>query len=817
MSINLLKTKSVQLFDLPSGIRRRGNGVTARELAIVLQSGAVDDDLRSDSTFLDEIVETRIDDASAADKSSYMQVLKTLEERLAHVEKNGYSPLPKKGGMLTISSDDGDDEDQQSEVALSSSTAAGKKAKKKKKKQQQQTNAKPATSSATTTPDPPVPKSIPTKTEEEGGVGEDLSDPVAVALLGMGFTEDQIKSAARALGGFERATADDMVMWILGGGEIVDTSPASSATTPAPQAANDTVEQVETTSQVNDIVDAGNKSSSGDSEFQTKAQKKAAARAKRNAEDAAQKHQEEQATAQHATDKKEEQRRIRRQWNEREQARHEQEKSAKIAEQMERRRRADMEKSMPKSMMLPGGPPMSVQIPHGGPPMTIIAGGPKMPQTKSKNTGRSMGIPQAPNVRAPKILARPNNPPGIVPIQQPSMGIGNQPLFAGGAPPNAPRRSGGLNSPPRSIHAKPYKPVNQQQQQPVQILMKGPRNVANTGRAAPQAALPDYHYPPGHHPGPHMTNTSNVAPPQMQNASGMHHGGGSSTGSASSSYVEENPMGFIRATAREFVPTFRPKSTATEFVPSMRKATAAEFVPSMPQATANEFIPSMPKPTASGFIPSMPKSTAAEFVPTMPKPTATEFVPSMSAQPTTGAPAPAPISPMPPIYARSTSNNDNKAEQLMEPMSSLLSSFGVDTSAPPAVVGNKELDSTVPSAASSITGFSGLPTSGDDNNTSRVGSALTFESTGGIQTSSILETISYGVEQNNQPVGSGLGSGIGLWGGGGNNDNQTTSLAGLNFSSFMGSGDATKSDSNEGSNAVGGGTTWGAPTGSSIW
>ena len=81
MSINLLKTKSVQLFDLPSGIRRRGNGVTARELAIVLQSGAVDDDLRSDSTFLDEIVETRIDDASAADKSSYMQILKTLEER----------------------------------------------------------------------------------------------------------------------------------------------------------------------------------------------------------------------------------------------------------------------------------------------------------------------------------------------------------------------------------------------------------------------------------------------------------------------------------------------------------------------------------------------------------------------------------------------------------------------------------------------------------------------------------------------------------------------------------------------------------------
>jgi len=74
---------------------RRGKGVTARELAIVLQSGAVDDDLMSDAEVLDEIVENRIDEASAEDKAAYMRILKSMEERLYHVEQYGYSP-PKQ-------------------------------------------------------------------------------------------------------------------------------------------------------------------------------------------------------------------------------------------------------------------------------------------------------------------------------------------------------------------------------------------------------------------------------------------------------------------------------------------------------------------------------------------------------------------------------------------------------------------------------------------------------------------------------------------------------------------------------------------------
>ena len=774
-----------------SGIRRRGNGITARELAIVLQSGAVDDDLTSNAIIIDEVIENRIEDVSSGDKASYMKTLKTLEERLTHVEKNGYTPLPptRKGGMLTISNSKDEDvasEDKTSEAAATSSSTTSKKKKKQKKKKEV-----PAKSSANV----PVvqvlkkePQKPPSTATEEG---EDLSDPVAVALLGMGFSEDQIKSAARALGGFERATADDMVMWILGGGEIVDNSAQEGATSQS-NAANSKEENV-----THHGGGHPDDSEENNSAVLSKAQKKAAARAKREAEEAARKHQEELAAAQRKAAKREEQRRIRREWNEREQARHEQEKNAKIAEQMERRRRAEMEKLMPKTMLPPGAmgaPPMTVQIPAGGgkhhhpgggPPLTIIAGGPKMPG-KAKNTGSNMGIPQAPNVRAPKILARPSGPRppnqgpstctnGFVP---PPAQVGSQPLFNPSTSINA-GRGAGSTSPPRSIHTKPYNPSSSSHpNQPVAILTKGSagaRNMPNTGRhpAAPQAAHSDYHHHPGH-PAPHSSYSGTAS--QFQNPSqtaggvvplGFIHGGSSATtDSASSSYVETNPMGTIRATAREFVPTFAPKPA--------------------------------------------PKKPSAE---------AAEFVPSMSAQ-QTSVTVPASFSPPPPTR---TASNDNSANQLVEPMSSLLSSFGVDNNALPSMVGNKEPDSTVPSAASSITGLSGLPTTGEDNTTSHVGSALTFESTSsslgvgvasGLQTSSILESIQYGGEQN---TGSALGSGIGLWGGG-NNVTQTPALAGLNLSSFMGSGDTTNNNNgNGGNNVAGGSSTWGANTGGSIW
>jgi hypothetical protein len=45
---------------------------------------------------------------------------------------------------------------------------------------------------------------------------EDFSDPLVTALLGMGFANDVILAAVKACGGSSRATADDLVTWILG-------------------------------------------------------------------------------------------------------------------------------------------------------------------------------------------------------------------------------------------------------------------------------------------------------------------------------------------------------------------------------------------------------------------------------------------------------------------------------------------------------------------------------------------------------------------------------------------------------------------------
>ena len=128
--------------------------------------------------------------------------------------------------------------------------------------------------------------------------------------------------------------------------------------------------------------------------------------------------------------------------------------------------------------------------------------------------------------------------------------------------------------------------------------------------------------------------------------------------------------------------------------------------------------------------------------------------------------------------ARSASNDDS--ENLMfEHMSSLLSTFGAESNTP-----------TVQSVTSSITGPSGVPTNknnhnnaGDDTHTtSRVGSIMTFESTtaptttaavgpfavggglgnGGIQTSSIFESITYRGDQESNNLAA-LGSGGGIW------------------------------------------------------
>ncbi len=717
-----------------------------------MQSGAVKDKIRSES----DVLEYRLENASAADKAAYLKVLQALETRLADVENCGYSPLLEKADERYqadrefLPAQKNDRIDRQ----ISSATSTSQTSKKKKKQQQPRANTK-------TPPPDAIAISTNSTSYEPSIVGdEDLNE----ALLGMGFTDDQIKSAARALGGFERATADDMVVWILG-----ESDNADSGSAPDTAIENHAVTQ---------------------SKVQVQALPRANADQKIKAsvaEEAARKRQEELAASKRAAEKREEQRRIRREWNEREQARQMQEKNAKIKEVMTRRQQVDNPKFVPEAILpmalgsdaVGGVPPPSVfgaaaggigkkHHHDAGPPLTIFAGGPKMSSAKSKNVASNMGIPQAPTVlRTPKILARPLHPPApsdtaySKPLSQGV--VGNQLLFEPPSSSSSNAKPTGA-SPSRNIFVKSTHSSrsNHRNDQPTEILRKESSpgvtkqniNMTNSthrilshhsGHRAPTGfALKD---PVSLVASSSMTSSATtpalrqgVAPPGFIQSSSIHNHMERSAKeeaavvASSSSFVETSTLGMIRATAREFVPTyFKPLSAST-----------------------------------SNTVPSM----SAQFMSTRPPPPPT----------------------IPPTR---TDSNDDSENLMFEHVSSLLSTFGAESTTP-----------TVQSVTSSITGPSGVLTNNnstkDENNaaTSRVGSIMTFESStavpiggpfvggggNGIQTRSIFESISSNQESNNLALGSGGGI---IWGTGGSgrsnvNQNSSMGLAGLNFSSFMG-------------------------------
>lgn len=747
------------------------------------------DRLLCEADILKTIVKSRIENASATDKAAYEKRLRALMTRLLYVQEHGYSPQVEntdEGCHRDLAPPKQKNDKIDNHNILSAATSSNSQTSKKKKKQQlsrANTKTPPPEAIATST----SANSISTSSAIED---EDLTDPVAVALLGMGFTDDQIKSAARALGGFERATADDMVVWILGEGDTAESGKAPDTVHENQAAAQSTPKKVAPRAIV------GQKSLAS------------------LAEEVARKRQEELAAAKRAAEKREEQRRIRREWNEREQARQMQEKNAKIAEAMTRRQQVENAKLIPETSILPmalesevgaGVPPSTVYgAPAGatgsgigkkhqhntGPPLTIFAGGPKMmASAKPKNVASNMGIPQAPTVlRNPKILTRPLNPPlpvdGASSQPQSLGGVGNQPLFAPSPSLSSNAKASGA-SPPRNIYAKSIHPSssNHRNDQPTAILRKGPSaGVANQNINMTNSTRRILPHHPGHHgleghafndpvslaASSSMASTAaapilrhGVAPPGFIPSNSAHHHRmePSATEEAaglasSSSFVETNPLGMIRATAREFVPTY--------------------FKPSTTSATPDAFLP-----VPSNTVPSM----SAQF---------------MGTRPSTVSPPPFPST-------RSVSNDDS--ENLMfEHMSSLLGTFGAESNT-----------STVQSVTSSITGPSGVPTNNNNNNnnnagddtntTSRVGSIMTFKSTtapttaggpfavggglgNGIQTSSIFESITYRGDQESNNLA--LGSGGGIWGTGGGvsssnvNQNSSLGLAGLNFSSFMG-------------------------------
>ena len=659
-----------------------GNGVTARELAYFLYSGANDDNLTSNGEVLDEIVENRIVNASANERNTYKRMLSLLVDRLEDVELHGYSP-PKKVGReeTAISKDYGQND--------ANSTATTKKSKKKKKKQ-----TIPAPAPAPVTEAASASKSASLSSDD------DLSDPVAVALLGMGFTADQIKSAAKSLGGFERATADDMVVWILSGGELNNDD---RQTNPSEEPVDD-----------KDECYVGNSPNA----VMTKAQKKAAERAQQETEEVARKVQDEIASAQRAAAKREEQRRIRREWNEREQARQQEERNAKIAEALEKQRLVDLEKLKTEAQrknvlpVLPLGHSSGGRRhpPGNGPPRTIVAG--QGPVTAKLSSVSNMGIPQGPVVKSPTILTRPGNAPPVLLPGLNSKSVSNQPLFpptlSSNASPTTPPTIQDVSNQHKKPTASTSAPLSSTEprnpppaRHPAAFVTRGvkpnvvgsrfghavsPENrlveLSSFGNEADLRCMSSLMGNRDQLFRNHLSRSSSIPPPGFQPSVPA-----TSNLAEPSTYIESNPMGQIRATAREFIPvSFKPPPTPAPLPYNMMDSTA---------------------------------------------------VPSMSAQSTTV------IAP-----SNRSSSNDFSANpgtsSLIEPMSSLLGSFGTDIFSQPVpspTPGTKR-DSPEPSVASSITGFSGLQ---EEKSTSRVGSIMTFESVpsgGVIQSTSILDSIS---------------------------------------------------------------------------
>ena len=215
------------------------------------------------------------------DRKVFSKSLENASKRIREVEVNGYI-VP---GLL------GD---------VKGPSSGTKKRKKKKKKNQEIVMDSEATKESATALAPKV--SVPISAVMEAPP-EDFSDPLVTALLSMGFTSDEILAAVKACGGSSRATADDLVTWILGQGTNSSGSATMSSSSSDGQSTRE--KSLEGVNIRTDIV---------------------ATALDENTRDIDEKQRQEEAARRFA-EKREEQRRRNREWNHREQARQQQAKA----------------------------------------------------------------------------------------------------------------------------------------------------------------------------------------------------------------------------------------------------------------------------------------------------------------------------------------------------------------------------------------------------------------------------------------------------------------------------------------------------------
>lgn len=386
-----------------------GKGITPKDLIPYIQKGNYEDVLETHGVALQEMAHVFFSNQS--EKRSFLKILERVLKRIVDVETNGYSPPT----LETTSSLEETEEVNESIPEVQQESASTRKRKKKKKKKKQQQAQQKAAEEGQATNTPSIQKQ-PSPTVEEK-----IEDPLVTALMGMGFTEDQINAAVKACGGTNRATADDLVTWILGqdaDGNIEGSIDAST---------NTSVPQPEV------VVEAPEPEADARAAFEETKRAQAEARA-----EAARLEQEE--AARRLVAKREEQRRRNREWNNREQARQQEAAKAKIVQT------ANPRPTMPTGQAYASAYP-SLQSQNNIP--NRMQAGMSIGSNPAVNTGAGLttgySLPAMQN-------AAPSNPMNSINYQSGPMALGPDPIYEAqpktysGSPPHAPMES----KPPQS-------------------------------------------------------------------------------------------------------------------------------------------------------------------------------------------------------------------------------------------------------------------------------------------------------------------------------------------------------------------------------
>jgi hypothetical protein len=163
----------------PSITSINGEAITAVELALTILDGN-QEHINSQGNAIISALEGHISDWDTT--KQYLTFLCNAIGKMRDILENGHIPLKETK------------KDNTPEIVEEINGVSSKGKKKKKKKKQEPKIV------------PPVHSRIPPGRQE---------DPMITALLGMGFSREQIDEAAIGCGGIDYSTADDLVMWII--------------------------------------------------------------------------------------------------------------------------------------------------------------------------------------------------------------------------------------------------------------------------------------------------------------------------------------------------------------------------------------------------------------------------------------------------------------------------------------------------------------------------------------------------------------------------------------------------------------------------